>query len=215
MPEHRSYLDVQSSGRATRLTGVYDKFLVVLVMLIVVRTGDAFAGDHTSIAGGSPKPDFDARPVKAREPLSLVTPIFDLPKTYQPAILPDKSLSSLDEFRPRGRSILDSELQTGAWDSAPMLHGTTVWQRMADFRSHDRIRVLTLWETGASSVSLQAGRKGEPSLQWTSRAMNRGGATRGVLDQLLSRSLADANRSLHLAPHPTAEESAGQTQQAR
>jgi hypothetical protein len=59
----------------------------------------------------------------------------------------------------------------------------TVWQRLQEYRSHDRVRVLTLWESGASAVSIQTNRKGDPSLQWTSRLMNRGGATRGLLDR--------------------------------
>jgi len=211
MSEHRSYIEIQSCGRATRLTGVYDKLFVVLVMLIVVRSGAAVAGDQTSTVGGSLKPPFNAGPAKAREPLALSAPILELPKTYQAAGVPDGTLSSVDDFRPRGRSVFDSEFQTGAGNGAPMLEGTTVWQRMADYRSHDRVRLLTLWESGGGSVSLQAGRKGEPSLQWNSRAMNRGGATRGVLDQWVSGSLASAGRSLHLTPHATAEEPAGRS----
>ncbi len=82
-----------------------------------------------------------------------------------------------------------------------MLRDTSVWQRLADYRAHGRIRLLTLWETGGSSVSLQAGKKGEPSLQWTSRSMNRGGATRGVLDQLVS--MAGANRAFKPASRPS------------
>ncbi len=78
-----------------------------------------------------------------------------------------------------------------------------------DLRAHNRVRLLTLWETGGSSVSLQAGRKGDPSLQWTSRLMNRGGATRGLLDQMFSASLAGAGRSLHLSPRTMAGEAPG------
>src|SRR5260370_42117606 len=81
-----------------------------------------------------------------------------------------------------------------------MLRGTTVWQRLSDYRSRDRVRVVTLWETGGGSVSLQAGREGDPSLQWTSRLMSRGGATGGLLDQMFSTSLGGAARGLHLTP---------------
>ena len=87
-----------------------------------------------------------------------------------------------------------------------MLGATTVWQRLSEYRGHNRVRVLTLWEAGGSSVSLQAGRKGDPSLQWTSRLMNRGGATRGLLDQMFSASIAGAGRSLHWSPHTAAGE---------
>ncbi len=77
--------------------------------------------------------------------------------------------------------MLDTDLQVNVADGA-LIDDTTVWQRLAEYRTHGRVRVLTLWESGASTVSLQAGKKGDPSLQWTSRLMNHGGATRGLLD---------------------------------
>jgi hypothetical protein len=81
---------------------------------------------------------------------------------------------------------------------------------MAEYRSHDRVRLLTLWETSGGTVSVQAGKRGDPSLQWTSRAMNRGGATRGLLDRLFSVSLAGAasrlrNPSRSTSGPPTAK----------
>ena len=57
-------------------------------------------------------------------------------------------------------------------------------QRLNEYRSHDRVRVLTLWDTGASAISIQTDHKGDPSLQWTSHLFNRGGATQGLLDHL-------------------------------
>ena len=81
--------------------------------------------------------------------------------------------------------MLDHDSPVAASNDLPMLHGTSVWERLTDYRSHGGVRLLTLWETGGSSVSLQAGRKGEPSLQWASHSMNRNGAPRGLLDQLI------------------------------
>ena len=104
-------------------------------------------------------------------------------------------------------ALIDSRL--GDAEDAPMLRGTTVWQRLSDYRSRDRVRVVTLWETGGSSVSLQAGKKGDPSLQWTSRLMNRGGATRGLLDQLFATSLGGVARGLHLTPHAAGTDAFG------
>jgi hypothetical protein len=70
--------------------------------------------------------------------------------------------------------------------------------------------VVTLWETGGNSLSLQAGRKGDPTLQWTSRLTNRGSATRGLLDDLFSTSFGSAvGRSLHLAPRQAGSEPVG------
>jgi hypothetical protein len=102
---------------------------------------------------------------------------------------------SATDFSPRRRNLLDPDPKD-LDSAAPMLGGTTMWQRMSDFRSHDRVRVLTLWESSGGAVSLQAGRRGDPSLQWTSSTMNRGGATRGLLDKLFSVSIAGAGQTL-------------------
>jgi hypothetical protein len=74
---------------------------------------------------------------------------------------------------------------------------------MSEYRSHDRVRLLTLWESSESTVSLQAGKRGDPSLQWTSRSMNRGGSTRGLLDRLFAVSLAGAGNRLRRSDRPT------------
>ena len=119
-----------------------------------------------------------------------------------PLLAPDETLSPREtrdypatEFRPRGRSLLDAASEN---DSAevPGLRSTTAWQRMTDFHSRDRVRVLTLWKSGGGTISLQAGKGGSPSLQWTSSSLSRGEATRGVLDRLLSASVASVGNSL-------------------
>jgi hypothetical protein len=46
-----------------------------------------------------------------------------------------------------------------------------------------------LWETRGSNVSLQAGKKGDPSLQWSSSWTSQGRTSHGLLDRLLSASL--------------------------
>jgi hypothetical protein len=92
----------------------------------------------------------------------------------------------------------------------PMIHDTTVWQRLSEYRIHSQIRLVTLWETGGNSLSLQAGRRGDPTLQWTSRIANRGAASHGLLDELFSTSVGGAvGRGLHLGPHsPVADPAA-------
>jgi hypothetical protein len=99
---------------------------------------------------------------------------------------------SATEFRPRKRVSTDADgaANTGYGGNNPLFRVTTVWERMGEFKSQNRLRVLTLWETQGSSVSLQAGKRGDPSLQWTSRWMNRGEATRGLLDRLFAVSLS-------------------------
>jgi hypothetical protein len=88
-----------------------------------------------------------------------------------------------------------------------MFRATTVWQRLNEFRAQDhRVRVLTLWEMGGSSVSLQAGRKGDPSLQWSSSWTNRSKVSHGILDRFLAASLSSmVNRgnSPHYSPTST------------
>jgi hypothetical protein len=161
---------------------------VLLAAALLVRCGDVLAADQAPPAGAGSLAGRSA-PVQSAPssaPFSgspFSAPLFSAPLSYPlPLVSDPKSLSGTD-FRPRGRSILDADLQVNVADGA-LIDDTTVWQRLAEYRTLDRVRVLTLWESGASTVSLQAGRKGDPSVQWTSRLMNHGGATRGLLDHL-------------------------------
>jgi hypothetical protein len=175
---------------------------VGLVLLICLRTGEVLAGEQVSIAGDPAHPDFNAPnaqgPVfSALNPVTLDLRMSDLPESKK---------FSLTDFRPHGHSVLEKEPASSSFEDAPMLHGTTVWQRLTDYRTHDHVRLLTLWETGGSTLSLLAGKKGEPSLQWTSRSMSHGHATGGLLDQLFSTSLESAARGLHFSPRTSSTE---------
>jgi len=192
-----------ASGAASRRVRIGKPLSAVLVILILVRTGHALAGEQFAIAIAPAKQDLNGKS-SVREPLPLTGPMFDLPKTYQATDLPAGDLMATGNFRPRGHSLREIEAPLGAPEDMPMLQGTTMWERLADFRSHGRVRLLTLWEAGDNSVSLQAGKKGEPSLQWTSRSMNRGGATRGLFDRLMPAS----SRSSHPSARSTTEPSA-------
>jgi hypothetical protein len=178
--------------------------LVGLAILTIVRASEALAGEQVPPTVSAAKPELNvAREFTPTSAFMLPLPssYAAVPSSYQTAGLPVFKSFSAAEFRPRGHSILEKDSRLGDAEDAPMLRGTTVWQRLSDYRSRDRVRVVTLWETGGSTVSLQAGRKGDPSLQWTSRLMNRGGATRGLLDQLFATSLGGVARGLHLTPH--------------
>jgi hypothetical protein len=196
-------------GDAPRSPVLRDRLLARMFLIAVVRTGEALAGEYTTVTGESVTPDFNAPPPR----VSLWAPIVSVPNPSIPATFEanfpaQEELFSPREFRPRARSILGAE-QGASREDVPMLRSATVWQRMAEFRAHNRVRLLTLWEDAAGgSVSLQAGRKGDPSLQWTSRRMNRGGATRGLFDQMFSISVAGTRRGLHLAPRTTAADTA-------
>lgn len=107
------------------------------------------------------------------------------------------------EFRPRTRSLTSAGPDVSE-ELGPALHSTTAWQRMRDFRANDRVRLLTLWKSTGSTFSLQANRKGEASLQWTSNSMNRGGATRGLFDRAFSREPATSALGPRIAAPGTA-----------
>jgi hypothetical protein len=177
------------------------------MLLTLVRTSEVLAGEQPQLAGSTAKPDFN----DSRQHAPVSAAMLTIPTTYRTAALPEIKTFPTEEFRPRGHSLLEKDTQIDAVDAVPMMKNTTVWQRLSEYRSRDRVRLVTLWETGDGSVSLQAGKKGDPSLQWTSRLMNRGGATRGVFDKLLTTSLGGFGRGLHSAQHASGAEPAGKT----
>jgi hypothetical protein len=194
--------------RAVHGNGIRDGVLLGLVLFTLVHGGDALAGEQTFVANAAQdsdanKPHRSALPAPALPaPATLDTAPLDTARLFSVPAATDNQAFSATEFRPRKHSVLDNDFVNPVGD-APMLRGTTVWQRMAEYKSHDRLRLLTLWESSGSTVSLQTGRHGDPSLQWTSRLMNRGGATQGLLDRLFSASLAHAGSSFRNAARPS------------
>ena len=132
---------------------------------------------------GSPRPAFsDPAFVAAPDGHFGLPAALTLPRDYSlPPAAESHAFSSTD-FRPRGHSIFDTDPSIANANDRLMVD-KTVWQQLQEYRTRDRVRVMTLWESAASNVSIQTNRKGDPSLQWTSRWMNRGGATRGLLDR--------------------------------
>lgn len=190
-----------------RYAGVRGSVLAGLVILTVLRASPALAGEQVAPAVSAAKPNPSALEFTPTSGFILPLPSYQsVPSSYRAVDLPVPKSFSAAEFRPRGHSMLEKNSPLVDPEAAPMLQGTTVWQRLSDYRSHDRVRVVTLWEAGGSSVSLQAGRRGDPSLQWTSRLMNHGGATRGLLDQMFSTSLGGVARGLHLVPRAAGPE---------
>ncbi len=185
-----------SLDEAAHCNRIADGVLMGLVLCTLIRAGEALAADSVSIA------DVRANPgVNVPRPPPSATLVLPAPGLFAlPPVMTDTRSFSPTDFRPRKHTLFDTEPAEDG-DNAPMLAGTTVWQRMSDYRAHDRVRVLTLWESSGSTVSLQAGRRGGPSLQWTSRLMSRGEATRGVLDKLFSVSLARAGKTLGSVAH--------------
>jgi hypothetical protein len=173
------------------------RLLVGLVALALLRAGATLAADQASLGAGAGKLDSgDFRPSTTFS----VSSLFEGPQAYRVPSAPESKFLTRD-FRPRGASIADADSRLNPADG-DLVHDNTVWQRLAEYRTHDRVRVLTLWESGASTVSLQAGRKGDPSLQWTSRLMNRGGATHGLLDRLFPVSVFGEHSAARVTQHP-------------
>src|SRR5882672_1549314 len=183
---------------AARGNCIRDKVLVGLVLFTMVRTGEALAGDQASIANAALHPDIGN--LRQSSPPSAV--LITAPELFAAPIAADREAFSATDFRPRKHTLLDSDPAVNSLGDAPMLRGTTVWQRMSEYRSHDRVRLLTLWESGGSTVSLQAGKRGAPSLQWTSGALNHGASARGLLDRLFAVSLAGAGNRLRRPDRP-------------
>jgi hypothetical protein len=69
---------------------------------------------------------------------------------------------------------------------APIRRDTSLAREIAEFKTQDRLRLLTLWQNRASSLSLQAGKHGAPSLQWSTPWMHRDVNSRGLFDRLLT-----------------------------
>jgi hypothetical protein len=193
---------------AERGISIRDSVLLGLVLLTLVPAGEALAGDQAAIFGAA-----DAGVNNRRQFSPLVaapmsaTPMEGL---WSPPTVDINPAFSATDFRPRKHTLFDNDAADASLGETPMLRGTTIWQRMSQYKSRDRVRLLTLWESSGSTVSLQAGKHGDPSLQWTSRVMNRGGSTQGLFDRFFSVSLAHVGsglRSPAKAPGPPAANS--------
>jgi len=199
MSEFRPSNDAPLLDRAARYNGIRDRMLVGLVLFALARTSEALAGDQASIINATAARDVG----KLRLSSPSNTAITATPEAFSAPLATDNPIFSATDFRPRKHTVFDTGPTGNFFGDTPMLRDTTVWQRLAQYRSHDRVQLLTLWASSGSSVSLQAGKRGDPSLQWTSRLMNRGGSTQGLLDRLFSVSLARAGNRLRSATPPT------------
>jgi hypothetical protein len=165
-----------AGGAARRCNIIRENVVLTLLLCSVVRATQALAGDQPANLDSAPM--FPA-PFVSAKPLA------------------DDAFSAT-EFRPRKHDVvgLDSARNGASIIDAPMLRSTSVWQQMADYRSQDRVRLLTLWQTRGSSLSLQAGRHGAPSLQWSTPWVHRDGVSRGLFDRLLAVPVRAAGNNL-------------------
>ena len=197
MSEFRPSNEVPLADAAAHCNGLRDRMLIGLMLFTLVRSSEALAADQASLAPAA----LDAGVGGIRRS-SQPIPTLTLPlDPFTLSAITEKPAFSATDFRPRKPTLFDKDPAASTFGETSLLRDTTVWQRLSEYRSHDRVRVLTLWESKSSSVSLQAGRRGDPSLQWTSRLMNRGGSTQGVLDRWFSTSLARAGMGLRNMTH--------------
>ena len=185
-----------SAAHGTTPTGVVtalraamgDRLLVGLAVIALARAGAACAegpaaqapSEHEVASRTFLKPA--ALPEFAKH-YTLTDPLLTAPSAYRLSQLDETKTYSATEFRPRGHSIFDADPRLSP-PGGNLTADKNFLQRLNEYRSHDRVRVLTLWDTGRSAVSIQTDHKGDPSLQWTSHLFNKGGATQGLLDQL-------------------------------
>jgi hypothetical protein len=172
-----------ATGRSgARFEVMRDAALLTLVLYTLVRSGEAFAGD----AATDSTPKADEFNTAAPAASMLTDPALNA-RQFVAATPYSVRAFSATEFRPRPQVSLESEAgRSGLGMDEHLMGSTTVWQQLEQFRSQDRVRLLTLWQTRASTVSLQADKHGGPSLQWSSPWMLRGRSSNGLLDRLFN-----------------------------
>jgi hypothetical protein len=170
--------DAPNTCTAARCSSARDVLILAMLMYGLAQSCEALAADHSADILKNMQPIVGGKP---------------LPMAFVPASRPDEPETSTD-FRRRRFAAVDTGSATEFESSHPSQppQVDSAWQRLADYRSHGRVQLLTLWASPRNMISLQAGKHGGPSLQWSSRVMNRGGATRGLLDRFVASSLGGA-----------------------
>ena len=127
--------------------------------------------------------------------LRMPDPLFSLHDMYPDLAMEPAGRAVTREFQPRSDIAVSPGTRTTIRDRSGDLQLTSAWQRLADYRSNNGIRLLTLWQATAGTIALHEGKHGGTSLQWTSHIMNRGDASRGLLDHLFSAAVRDTHQS--------------------
>ena len=170
---------VDEARRRSRSNGLCECLLSALA-LYSLAPGSASAGDQPQ------SPDARRNVGPQKNALAQITAPFpasfaiSAPRAAMPVF-------SSTEFRPRKHGLLEAAA-AGSEDSvidAPMLRDTSIARELSEAKTQDRVRLLTLWQSRASSLSLQAGKRGAPSLQWSTPWMHRDTNSRGLFDRLL------------------------------
>jgi hypothetical protein len=155
--------------------------LVLALGLYGLAPGNASAGDQPQIPDARLHAD-----VQKRARLQIAAPSFPEPFAFAAPRAEGQEFSPT-EFRPRksGVGVAAGRSEPAVID-APMLRDTSIADELSQAKTQDRVRLLTLWQNRASSLSLQTGRHGAPSLQWSTPWMHRDAGSRGLFDRLLA-----------------------------
>jgi hypothetical protein len=172
---------VDETQRRSRGNGLCECLLMTLVLYSLVPA-EASAGEQPQAADAR-------RRVEAQKATrsQFAMPSFPaefaiaVPRAETPAFSPT-------EFRPRRAALpeaANTRIETSIID-APMLRDASIARELSEAKTQDRVRLLTLWQSRASSLSLQTGKHGAPTLQWSTPWMHRDAASRGLFDRLLA-----------------------------
>lgn len=189
-----------------RCGGFRERTLMAFAFISCVCGGEVLAKEQTLGADATPKPGVDS-------PAFFALPaVVDEPRAFSMTAAPieEPQTFSATEFRPRRQGFSGADLgkhETSIID-APMLD-TSVARQWRESKSQDRVRLLTLWRSSVSSVSLQAGKHGMPSLQWSTPWMHRDVASRGLFDRLVTLSPRTGSGSRGVVPRQTGAFAAG------
>ncbi len=202
-PTVQSCADAPLPNGKSHLLRAGDGAFLALALWTLAHAAEALAGDQAAAGGAA-----TAAPGNSSHPVQLSALMNPIPDPFRTSEAAQPS-SRAAEFRPRGRSSAQPVDLPRAVDDESIMRSSTVWDRLTESRSRDGVQLVTLWHTGGNSLSLQAGRKGDPTLQWTSRLMSRGNGPHGLLDDLFSTTVGNsAGRSLHLLSRAAAAEAA-------
>jgi hypothetical protein len=172
----------------------------LMALLLYCLPADASAGDSPQ----SPEPRRNTQvPIPMRA--QIAAPSYPAPFAF---VAPHAEAQAFapTEFRTRRPGLLEASAaadQAFAFE-APILRDTSIARGLSEAKTQDRVRLLTLWQNRASSLSLQAGKRGAPSLQWSTPWMHRDATSRGLFDRWLTvspRSFVNAARSG--SPYPS------------
>jgi hypothetical protein len=170
---------IEVQGRS-RGNGLCETLLVALALYSLVP-GDASAGESQQSPDARRNADAQ-KPARAQ----IAAPSFPAPFAFS-APGAEGQVFSPTEFRPRKPGLLEAAAagSEASVTDAPMLRDTSIVRELSEAKTQDRVRLLTLWQSRASSLYLQAGKRGAPTLQWSTPWMQRETDSRGLFDRLL------------------------------